>query len=80
MRREKWSSPLHLSCDVASRFLGFVLKVLGVMQAQYLFATSFIFSKLLGKVPDFELRFPLMTSFVNLHHFSVLFGSYVCFK
>ena len=25
-------------------------------------------------VPDFELRFPLMTMFVNLHHFSILVG------
>ena len=41
------SSPLHFSCDAVSRFLGFVLKVLGVFEAQYLFATSFIFSGLL---------------------------------
>ena len=30
-------------------------------------------------VPDFEVRFPLMTSFVNLHHFCVLVGAYACF-
>ena len=30
-------------------------------------------------VPDFDVRFPLMTSFVNLHHFSVLVGAYACF-
>ena len=41
------SSPLYFSCDAVSRFLGFVLKVLGVFEAQYLFATSFFFSELL---------------------------------
>ena len=40
------SSPLHFSCDAFIRFLGFVLKVLGVIEAQYLFATSFNFSEL----------------------------------
>ena len=40
------SSPLHFSCDAVIRFLGFVLKVLGVIEAQYLFATSFIFSEM----------------------------------
>ena len=30
-------------------------------------------------VPVFEVRFPLTTSFVNLHHFSVLVGAYACF-
>ena len=40
------SSPLHFSCDAVIRFLGFVLKVPGVIEAQYLFATSFIFSEL----------------------------------
>ena len=42
----KWSSPLHLSCDAVSRFLGFVSKVLGACEAKYLFATSFVFSEL----------------------------------
>ena len=37
---------LHFSCDAVSRVLGFVLKVLGVIEAQYLFATSLIFSEL----------------------------------
>ena len=46
MRRQILSSPLHFSCDAVSRFLGFVLKVLGVIEAQYLFATSLIFSEL----------------------------------
>ena len=40
------SSPLHFSCDVFNRFLGFVLKVVGVFEAQYLFAARFIFSEL----------------------------------
>ena len=46
VRREKWSSPLHLSCDAVSRFLGFVSTVLGVIEAQYLFASSSIISEL----------------------------------
>ena len=46
VRRKNWSPPLHLSCDAVSRFLGFVLTVLGVIEAQYLFATSFNFSEL----------------------------------
>ena len=46
VRGEKLSSPSHFSCDAVSRFLGFVLKVLGVIEAQYWFATSFIFSEL----------------------------------
>ena len=39
------SSPLHFSCDAVSRFLGFILEVLGAFEAQYLFATSFIFAE-----------------------------------
>ena len=46
VRRNILSSPLQFSCDAVSRFLGFVLKVLGVIEAQYSFATSFIFSEL----------------------------------
>ena len=46
VRREILSSPLHFSCDAVSLFLGFVLKVLGVFEAQYLFASSLIFSEL----------------------------------
>ena len=46
VRRQILSSPLHFSCDALNRFLGFALKVLGVIEAQYLFATSFIFSEL----------------------------------
>ena len=30
-------------------------------------------------VPDFEVRFPLKTSFVTLHHFFILVGAYACF-
>ena len=32
-------------------------------------------------VPDFEVRFPLLTTFVTLHHFFVLVGGrgYACF-
>ena len=45
VRREKWYSLLHFSCAV-SRFLGFVLTVLGVFEAKYLFASSSIFSDL----------------------------------
>ena len=73
------SSALHFSCDAVVRFLGFVLKVLGVIEAQYLFATSFIFSEMFLAVPDLEVRFPLMTSFVNPYLFSVSVGAYVCF-
>ena len=46
VRREILSSPLHFSCDAVSRFLGFVFTVLGVIEAQHLFATSFISSDL----------------------------------
>ena len=46
VRKEILSSPIHFSCDAVSRSLGFVLKVLGVIEAQYLFATSFIFAEL----------------------------------
>ena len=46
VREEKLSSPSHFSCDAISHFLGFVLKILGVVEAQYLFAASFIFSEL----------------------------------
>ena len=45
VRREVLSSPLHFSCDAVSRFLGFVFTVLGVIEAQHLFATSFLFSE-----------------------------------
>ena len=47
VRSQILSLPLHFSCDAVNRFLGFVLKVLGVIEAQYLFATSFIFTELL---------------------------------
>ena len=79
VRSQILSSALNFSYDAVSRFLGFVLKVVGVIEAQYLFATSFIFSELFRSVPDFEVRFPLMTSFVNLHHFSILVWAYTCF-
>ena len=46
VRKEILSSPLHSSCDAISRFLGFVLTVLGVIEAQHLFATTFNFSEL----------------------------------
>ena len=46
VRKEILSSPLHSSCDAVSRFLGFLSTVLGVIEAQHLFATSFIFSEL----------------------------------
>ena len=46
VRREILLSPLHFSCDAVSRFLDFVLTVLGVIEAEHLFATSFIFSEL----------------------------------
>ena len=44
--KETLSSPLHSSCDAVSGFFGFVMEVLGVIEAQYLFATGFIFSEL----------------------------------
>ena len=46
VRKEILSSPLHSSCDAVSRFLGFVLTVLGVIEAEHWFATSFVFSEL----------------------------------
>ena len=46
VRKEILLSPLHFSCDAVSRFLDFVLTVLGVIEAQHLFATSFISSEL----------------------------------
>ena len=46
VRREILSSPLHFSCDVVIRFLGFVLTFLAVFEAQYWLARSFIFSEL----------------------------------
>ena len=46
VRREILLSPLHFSCDAVSRFLDFLLTVFGVIVAQHLFATSFIFSEL----------------------------------
>ena len=76
---EKLSSPSHFSCDAVSSFLGFVLKILGVVgHSTCLLLVSFS-RKCSVVVPDFEVRFPLMTSFVNLHHFSVLVGAYACF-
>ena len=53
VRREILSSPSHFSCDAVSRLLGFVLKVLGVIEAQYSFATSFIFSELFRSGSEF---------------------------
>ena len=47
------SSPLHFSCDAVSCFVGFVLKILGDIEAQYLFATSFIFSELFRRGSGF---------------------------
>ena len=46
VRREILSPPSHFCCDAVNCFLGFVLKVLGVIEAQYLFATSLIFSEI----------------------------------
>ena len=56
VRKEILSSPLHSSCDAVSRFLGFVLTVLGVIEAQHLFATSFIFSELLRSGSGFWIE------------------------
>ena len=53
VRREILSSPLHFSCDAVSRYLGFVFTVLGVFEAQHLFATSFIFSELFRRGSGF---------------------------
>ena len=53
VRSQIMSSPLHFSCDAFNRFLGFVLKVLGVIEAQYLFATSFSFSELFPRGSGF---------------------------
>ena len=53
LRSQKMWSPLHFSCDACNRFLGFVLKVLGVIEAQYLFATSVIFSELFRRGSGF---------------------------
>ena len=32
------------------------------------------------EVLDFEVRFPLLTTFVTLHHFFILVGAYACFR
>ena len=53
VRRQILSSPLHFSCDAVNRFLGFVLKVLGVIEAQNLFATNFISSELFRRGSGF---------------------------
>ena len=53
VRSQILSSPLHFSCDAFNCFLGFVLKVLGVIEAQYLFAASFIFSELFSSGSGF---------------------------
>ena len=53
LRSQILSSPLHFSCDAFIRFLGFVLKVLGFIEAQYLFATSLIFSELFRRGSGF---------------------------
>ena len=53
VRKENWLSPLHFSCDAVSRFLDFLLTVLGVIEAQHLFATSFIFSELFRRGSGF---------------------------
>ena len=37
---------INFRCDAVSRSLGFVLTVLGVIEAQYLFVSSFIFWEL----------------------------------
>ena len=67
------SFPLHFSCDAVSRFLGFVLKVLGVFEAQYLFATSFISSELLRSGSGFG-------SEVSLNDFVCESTSFHCFS
>ena len=53
VRREILLCPLHFNCDAVSRFLDFVLTVLGVIEAQHLFATSFIFSELFSSGSGF---------------------------
>ena len=39
-------SPSLVGCDIVIRFQGFVLTILGVIEAQYWFAPIFIFSEL----------------------------------
>ena len=46
VRRPFLSSPLHFTCDIVNRFLGLVSTVLGVIEAQYWFFSSFIFWEL----------------------------------
>ena len=53
VRNQILSSPLHFSCDAFNRFLGFPLKVQGVIEAQYLFANSVIFSELFARGSGF---------------------------
>ena len=72
VREEKLSCPLHFSCDAVNRFLGFVLKVLGVMEAQYLFATSFIFSELFRSISGFWTE-------VSFHDVVCQSTSFLCF-
>ena len=71
-------SPLNFSCDAVNRFLGFVVNVLGVIEAQYYLLLVSFSRNCSAAVPYFKVRFPLLTSFVNLH-FSVLLGVYACF-
>ena len=70
--REILSSPLHFNCDAVSRFLVFVLKVLGVIEAQYLFATSLIFLEMFRSCSGFW-------SEVSFNDVDCEYTSFLCF-
>ena len=69
-----------MSCGIVIRLWGSVLTVLGVIEAQYWFAPSLIFSEFSVAVPDFEVRFLLMATLVILHRLSVLVHAYAWFS
>ena len=77
VKKEILLSPVHFSCDAISGFLDFVLTVLGALRHSTCLPLVSFSRKCSVAVPDFEVRFPLLTTFVNLHHFSFGWGVYV---
>ena len=79
VRNEILSFSLHFSCDAVSCFLDFALTVLGVFEAQYLFANSFIFSELFRSVSGFSSEVSFNDDVCDSHHFFLLVGMYAVF-
>ena len=79
MRREILSFPLHFSCDAVSYFLDFTLTVLAVIEAQYLFASGFIFSELFRSGSGFSSEVSFNDDVCDSHHFFLLIGMYAVF-